>query len=185
MYAVISGMNYFQTKLDVIGNNISNVNTAGFKKGRVTFQDMMSQTTSGAQGPTDTQGGVNPAQVGLGSQLGSIDNVHTQGFMQPTDRPLDFALEGDGMFIVANALINAEGDSVTGDEENVTIDLEASNTAYTRAGVFYLDNNGNIVNADGQYLLGYPDVDNSDIISYLNIPLDVESFSVQTDGSIN
>lgn len=93
MYAGISGMKNFQTKLDVIGNNIANVNTSGFKKGRVTFQDMMSQMTSGAQGPTATRGGINPAQVGLGAQLGSIDNIHTQGFRQTTNSPLDFALE--------------------------------------------------------------------------------------------
>src|SRR5690625_4535342 len=133
MYAGISGMNNFQTKLDVIGNNISNVNTAGFKKGRVTFQDMMSQTTSGAQAATDTRGGVNPAQVGLGSQLGSIDNIHTQGFRETTDNPLDLALEGDGMFVVQ----------------------DDDFTAYTRAGNFYLDVNGDIVNQDGYYLMGY------------------------------
>src|SRR5690625_91748 len=99
MYAGISGMRGFQTKLDVVGNNIANVNTVGFKKGRVTFQDMMSQTTRGAQAPTANRGGTNPAQVGLGSQLGTIDNIHTQGFRQPTDNPLDFSIEGDGMFV--------------------------------------------------------------------------------------
>ncbi|WP_010093418.1 flagellar hook-basal body complex protein [Ornithinibacillus scapharcae] len=133
MYSGISGMKNFQTKLDVIGNNIANVNTSGFKKGRVTFQDMMSQMTSGAQAPTATRGGVNPAQVGLGSQLGSIDNIHTQGFRQTTNNPLDFALEGDGMFIVR------DGDS----------------TYYTRAGNFYLDEDGAIVNPQGYYLQGF------------------------------
>src|SRR5690625_515457 len=113
MYAGISGMKNFQTKLDVIGNNIANVNTSGFKKGRVTFQDMMSQTTSGAQGPTATRGGVNPYQVGLGSQLGSIDNIHTQGFQQTTNRPLDLALEGDGMFVVAGNTGRPEGYETT------------------------------------------------------------------------
>src|SRR5690625_5151653 len=133
MYAGISGMKNFQTKLDVIGNNISNVGTAGFKKGRVSFQDMMSQTTSGAQAATATRGGVNPAQIGLGSQLGSIDNIHTQGFRQKTNIPLDFALEGDGMFVVQS------GDY----------------TAYTSAGNFYLDEAGRIVNPEGYYLVGF------------------------------
>lgn len=133
MYAGISGLKNFQTKLDVIGNNIANVSTAGFKKGRVTFQDMMSQTTRGAQAPTATRGGVNPAQVGLGSQLGSIDNIHTQGFRQTTNFPLDFALEGDGMFVVRS------GDY----------------TAYTRAGNFMLDTDGSIVNPQGYYLMGF------------------------------
>src|SRR5690625_5048613 len=134
MYAGISGMKNFQTKLDVIGNNIANVGTSGCKKGRVTFQDMMSQTTAGAQAATATRGGVNPAQIGLGSQLGSVDNIHTQGFRQTTNNPLAFALEGDGMFVVQSG------------------DL----TAYTRSGNFYLDEYGNIVNTEGYYLIGYP-----------------------------
>ncbi|WP_188454384.1 flagellar hook-basal body complex protein [Virgibacillus oceani] len=143
MYAGISGMKGFQTKLDVIGNNIANVNTVGFKKGRVTFQDMMSQMTRGAQGATASRGGVNPMQVGLGSQLGSIDNIHTQGFRQTTNNPLDFALEGDGMFVVASEL--GPGNTLGG-----------ANVAYTRAGNFYLDEAGNIVNPQGLYLMGFP-----------------------------
>ncbi len=71
MYSGISGLKNFQTKLDVIGNNISNVNTYGFKKGRVVFKDLISQTQSGASGPTQATGGVNAKQVGLGSQLAS------------------------------------------------------------------------------------------------------------------
>ncbi len=133
MYAGVSGMRGFQTKLDVIGNNIANVGTVGFKKGRVTFQDMMSQTTSSAQGPTANRGGMNPKQVGLGSQLGTIDTIHTQGFQQRTDVPLDLALEGDGMFAVRLG----------------------GSTAYTRAGNFGLDASGNIVNPDGYELLGF------------------------------
>ncbi|WP_026906124.1 flagellar basal body rod protein FlgG [Paucisalibacillus globulus] len=164
MYAGISGMKNFQTKLDVIGNNIANVNTSGFKKGRVTFQDMMSQMTSGAQGPSATRGGVNPAQVGLGSQLGSIDNIHTQGFRQTTNSALDFALEGDGMFVVK------DGDS----------------TFFTRAGNFYLDEDGFIVNPQGFYLQGLNDrsADNSGDFR-IQIPNDAQSFSVQTDGTVN
>ncbi len=157
MYAGISGMKNFQTKLDVIGNNIANVNTSGFKKGRVTFQDMMSQTTSGAQGPTATRGGINPIQVGLGSQLGSIDNVHTQGFRETTNIPLDLALEGDGMFA-----LDSGGDS----------------PFYTRAGNFYLDREGYIVNTDGYYLLA---VDGS----HIQIPESATSYSIQTDGTVN
>lgn len=158
MYAGISGMKGFQTKLDVIGNNIANVNTIGFKKGRVTFQDMMSQTMSGAQGPTNNgkRGGINAAQVGLGSQVGAIDNVQTQGFLQTTERPLDLALEGDGMF---------------------ALDANGTNM-YTRAGNFYLDGEGSVVNADGYYLL---DVDGNQI----TIPDDVQSFNIQTNGTIS
>ncbi len=101
MYSGISGMKGFQAKLDTIGNNIANVNTYGYKKGRVTFQDTMSQSMSGAQGPiNNTRGGINPSQIGLGSQIGSVDTIHTQGNRQTTNRPLDLSLEGDGMFVL-------------------------------------------------------------------------------------
>lgn len=182
MYAGISGMKNFQTKLDVIGNNIANVNTAGFKKGRVTFQDMMSQTTRGAQGPTASRGGVNPAQVGLGSQLGSIDNIHTQGFRQTTNNPLDFAIEGDGMFVLATGItgtINFNDDGST-DDNNVSI-------SYTRAGNFYLDEEGYIVNPQGYYLIGYTGQDGNltDTQGRIFIPNNAQSFSVQSNGIVN
>lgn len=157
MYAGISGMKGFQTKLDVIGNNIANVNTQGFKKGRVTFQDMMSQTTRGAQGAVQGgRGGVNPMQVGLGSQVGAIDNIHTQGFTQSTGNPLDLTIEGNGMFRVRD-----------GETEY-----------YTRAGNFYLDDDGYIVNADGYYLL----TANGDRIQ---IEENVSSFSISSNGMVN
>lgn len=151
MYSGISGMRGFQTKLDVIGNNIANVNTSGFKKGRVTFQDMMSQTTRGAQANTGDRGGMNPMQVGLGSKTGSIDNIHTQGFLQSTGSILDLAIEGDGMF-------KLEG---------------AGSTYYTRSGNFYLDNEGYIVNADGYYLLDSNDdtIQIDDDVSFSISPL--------------
>lgn len=159
MNAGVSGMKGFQTKLDVIGNNIANVSTVGFKKGRVTFQDMMSQTTSNAQGPIDgSRGGMNAKQIGLGSQLGTIDNIHTQGFRETTDVPLDLQLEGDGMFVVKL------DDS---DEE-----------FYTRAGNFGLDTDGYIVNADGYYLQS---MDGDKI----QIEENVESYSIATDGTVN
>ncbi|WP_164668989.1 flagellar basal body rod protein FlgG [Virgibacillus doumboii] len=191
MYAGISGMKGFQTKLDVIGNNIANVNTVGFKKGRVTFQDMMSQMSSGAQGPTATRGGVNPAQIGLGSQTGSIDNIHTQGFRQTTNRTLDFQLEGDGMFVVASDIVRDDQNGFVPNNTNEIdlISLEDSNVSYTRAGNFYLDTNGNVVNPDGLYLMGYAADDSGNIqegnISALNIPEDAQSFSVQTNGIVN
>ncbi|RYG73868.1 flagellar basal body rod protein FlgG [Lentibacillus lipolyticus] len=191
MYSGISGMKGFQTKLDVIGNNISNVNTTGFKKGRVTFQDLMSQMSSGAQGATDTRGGVNPSMVGLGSQTGSIDDLHTQGFRQTTNNPLDFALEGDGMFAVASDLADENNNPVDNPSED-SVDMGASNVSYTRAGNFYLDEDGNIVNPDGLYLMGYSveaedgnyEIDDS-TINAINIPETAQSFSVQTNGTVN
>lgn len=143
MYSGISGLKNFQTKLDVIGNNISNVNTYGFKKGRTVFKDMISQTTSGASAATATRGGVNPKQVGLGSQIAAIDTIHTGGSMQSTGRVLDLAISGDGFFQVADG--------------NANPPTAYANNLYTRAGNFYMDNRGYLVNGDGKYLMGYAD----------------------------
>ncbi|WP_413365503.1 flagellar hook-basal body complex protein [Lysinibacillus sp. 3P01SB] len=148
MYSGISGLKNFQTKLDVIGNNISNVNTYGFKKERTIFKDLISQTQAGASGATATRGGVNAKQVGLGAQLAAIDTVHGTGALQSTGRTLDLAIEGEGFFMVAES---------TAAPEDGVIDGEGypANTKYTRAGNFYMDKNGYLVNADGYYLVGH------------------------------
>src|SRR3954451_14382822 len=122
MYSGVSGLKNFQTKLDVIGNNIANVNTYGFKKGRVTFKDAMNQSIGGATAPSATLGGMNAKQVGLGSQIATIDTIHDAGSIQTTNRVLDLAIQGDGYFQVKNG----------------------TDTFYTRAGNFYFDNNGNL-----------------------------------------
>lgn len=161
MYSGIGGMKNFQVKLDVIGNNIANVNTYGFKKGRTIFKDLVSQQISGASGASGGKGGVNPKQVGLGSQLSAIDTVHTQGSLQTTGRALDLAISGDGFFVLANVDNN----------NNVT------NPVYTRAGNFYLDENGDIVNADGLYLIGQ--------VGKIKIPTNAKSFSIGADGTVS
>ncbi|MFG6115113.1 flagellar basal body rod protein FlgG [Halobacillus sp. MO56] len=173
MYAGISGMKGFQTKLDTIGNNIANVNTFGYKKGRTTFQDMMSQTISGAQGPTEFLGGKNPSQVGLGSKIGTIDTIHTQGNRQSTNRPLDLAIEGDGMFMVAEDI----------NETNIL----QSTMSFTRAGNFYLDNDGYVVNSNGQYLIAEnlnEETGVSEGAGRIQIPTDAQSFSIQSNGTV-
>lgn len=150
MYSGISGLKNFQTKLDVIGNNIANVNTHGFKKERTIFKDLISQTQAGASGPSATRGGVNAMQVGLGSQLASIDTVHSPGSMQSTGRTLDLGIAGDGFFMVADSVEFEPGE---GDELGVATGL--TNTLYTRAGNFGMDSNGYLVNSDGKYLVGF------------------------------
>ncbi|NIK27919.1 flagellar hook protein FlgE [Thalassobacillus devorans] len=173
MYSGISGMKGFQTKLDTIGNNIANVNTYGYKKGRTTFQAMMSQTISGAQGPTNFSGGKNPSQVGLGSNVGAVDTIHTQGNRQSTDRPLDLAIEGSGMFVVA------EG-------EDTSTNILESKLSFTRAGNFYLDDNGDVVNSNGQYLVAdtFDEDGNSLGEGRINIPDTAQSFSIQSNGTV-
>lgn len=130
-------MKSLQTKMDVVSNNIANVNTTGFKAGRVRFQDLMSQTTAAAQGPTaNGMGGVNARQVGLGVKVGSIDTLMENGTPQPTGRALDFALDGSGFFVLQK--------SGGGDDTKY----------YTRDGGFVLDNNGTLTNADGYKVMG-------------------------------
>lgn len=133
MYSGISGLRGFQTKLDVIGNNIANVNTVGFKKGRVMFQDILSQNVQGAGASTDTKGGTNPVQIGLGSSIASIDTVFSAGSPMTTNLPTDLSIEGDAFFMV-----RASDDSPI---------------YYTRAGNFTRDNLGFLVNPQGYKLL--------------------------------
>ncbi|GAK07532.1 flagellar basal body rod protein FlgG [Geomicrobium sp. JCM 19038] len=158
MYSGITGLQNHQQKLDVIGNNIANVNTYGFKKGRYTFEDMLSQQVQGASAGTGDLGGTNPRQIGLGSSTGSITNIHTQGALQPTGRELDLGIAGDGYFRVSDGGTPAE-------------------VFYTRAGDFYRDNNGDIVNSNGYYLLNTSG-------NRINIPTDAEGFSIGADGTV-
>ncbi|WP_394554155.1 flagellar basal-body rod protein FlgF [Priestia aryabhattai] len=156
MYSGISGMKNFQTKLDVLGNNIANVNTYGYKKGRTTFQDLVSQQVAGATAPGANRGGVNAKQVGLGSQVGTIDTVQTAGSIQSTGRPLDLAISGDGYFVVNDGNTNY----------------------YTRAGNFYLDSSGNLVTGDGLYV-------QKNGGGNINIPSTSKSYSIGANGKVN
>ncbi len=161
MYSAVSGLKNFQNQLDVIGNNIANVGTFGFKKGRVAFKDLVSQEMSGATGPqANSRGGINPKQIGLGSSMGAIDTVDTQGSIQNTGRSLDAAISGDGYFVVNDGTTNY----------------------FTRAGNFYLDQAGTLVNADGMKVM---DQSNNPITITKNQGAQtLESFSIGSDGKI-
>jgi flagellar hook protein FlgE len=136
MYSGVSGLRIHQTKMDVIGNNIANVNTVGFKASRVTFSEVFSQTIQGASGPNENTGGTNPMQIGLGAGISSIDVDMGEGAAQRTDNPLDLKIEGDGFFVVSD---------ITGNK-------------FSRAGAFRLDSSGNMVTPDGMNVMGwYPD----------------------------
>lgn len=135
LYSGISGMKGFQTKLDVIGNNIANVNTVGFKKDRVVFQDILSVNLTDATSPVGRRGGSNAQQVGLGSKIGSIDTVHTAGSPMTTNIGSDLAIDGDAYFVVST--------ESTGGENFLT-----------KAGNFTIDGNGNLVNVNGFFVSG-------------------------------
>src|SRR4029077_17010055 len=102
MFAAISGLKNHQTFMDVVGNNIANVNTTGFKQSRVTFQDILSQTVRGASGPQGGRGGVNPEQVGWRLLIIGIDTIQTQGTLQSTGKQTDMAIQGDGYFVMSD-----------------------------------------------------------------------------------
>jgi len=102
LYAGISGLRNHQVSMDVIGNNISNVNTVGFKSGRVTFEESMAQLLQGASRPAGNAGGTNPLQIGLGMQVGSIDTILNQGNLQTTGQITDLAIEGKAYFTYSN-----------------------------------------------------------------------------------
>ncbi len=129
LYSGITGLQASQTDMDVIGNNIANLNTVGFKASRVTFETALLQALRAARAPENNIGGVNPMQVGLGTQIASIDQIMTQGSFQNTGKKTDLAIQGDGFFVVNNG----EGDF------------------YTRAGNFSLDENGTLVQAGTGY----------------------------------
>lgn len=163
LYSGISGMRNSQIKLDVIGNNIANSTTTGFKSNRVTFQDMFSQTTASASGPTPTGiGGINPKQVGLGVQLGAIGTKMTEGNAQSTGYFFDYMIANGPscFFVVTNEVPSAAGVPVY-DFEQAAASTQPK--FYTKDGSFDLDNEGNIVTSSGFRLLGYVPANNTTI----------------------
>src|SRR5689334_24470156 len=143
MFAAISGLKAHQVMLDVTAADIANVNTLGYKSSRMTFRVSLSQMQRGGGGATTGTGGTNAAQVGLGSQIGSIDVQMTGGALQTTGNPLDVAISGEGWFRV--------GSSTGGTPAAPTL---PTNIEYTRSGNFTTNNQGFLVTADGQYIIG-------------------------------
>jgi flagellar hook protein FlgE len=160
--------------MDVIANNISNVNTAGFKASRTIFQDVYSQTTRGASAPiaggTVGIGGTNPMQIGLGVKLASIDIMHTPAAIQRNDRELDAMISGDGFFVVTDT------DGVVDTTGTGTV-VDPASVYFTRAGNFYLDALGNLVTSSGMYVRGVmAPVDTTTGVANAAVPI--------TDGEI-
>jgi flagellar hook protein FlgE len=134
LFSGVSGLKNHQVRMNVIGNNIANINTIGFKSSRANFQEALVQTYKGAGRPTAISGGTNPVQIGLGMQVAAIDNLFSQGGLETTGQITDLAIQGSGFFIL--------GDS-------------GGNKFYTRAGAFGFDGNSNLVDtATGLYVLG-------------------------------
>lgn len=124
LFSAVSGLKTHQQRMDVIGNNIANVNTPGFKRSRVTFQDMLNQTIRGASRPVDGgRGGTNPIQIGPGVTIASIDTIFGGSSLQDTGKATDLGIDGDGFFILS----------------------DGKGKAYTRVGSFDFDDYGNLV----------------------------------------
>ncbi|GFN24144.1 flagellar hook-basal body complex protein [Thermanaeromonas sp. C210] len=162
LFSAVAGLRTHQTRMDVIGDNIANVNTVGFKRSAVTFKDVFYQTLRGGSAGTGDIGGTNPQQVGLGVTLASIDVVHTQGAAQPTGNGTDLMIQGDGFFVVEDG---------------------SGNEYYTRAGAFHFApdendaNNVYLVNPDGFYVVdenGYP----------ISIPTNALSYTIDRTGTV-
>ena len=135
LYSGVAGLRTHQTKMDVIGNNIANVNTVAFKSSSTTFSELMYQTTSNASGATVTKGGVNAKQIGLGVTMGSTSvNITTPGSTQTTGDGWDLRITGNSFFIVNNGSVNL----------------------FTKAGAFYVDGAGNLATkAEGYNVMGW------------------------------
>lgn len=147
MSAALSGLRNHQLMLDVVGNDIANVSTTGFKSSTVVFSDVLTQNLRGGGAPTAQSGGTNPAQIGLGSRVTGTVQSFAQGAIQLTGRTTDIAIQGDGFFIVDNG----------------------GSTMYTRSGAFSLDANGALTTQDGMLVQGWQ-ADSSGVVD-VNQPL--------------
>ena len=134
LYSGVAGLRTHQTKMDVIGNNIANVNTVGFKSSTTLFRDVLYQTTSNATGATASTGGVNPNQIGLGTKVSSIQTSMTDnGSAQSTNNPYDLMLNGASFFIVSRGGTNC----------------------FTKVGNFTVDGAGCLVTSNGYQVMGW------------------------------
>jgi flagellar hook protein FlgE len=171
MYSAISGLKNHQVMLDVTANDLANVNTVGFKASRVSFRDSLAQLQRSGASATTGSAGAKSAQIGLGVQLGSIDNQMTNGAFQSTGSPYDVAIQGSGWFRVSNSA--APG---TTDE-------------YTRAGNFTLNDLGELATQDGWHVVGYaPDASNNPDtaapLQFITIPTGATDVAVSPNGAV-
>lgn len=166
MMSGISGLRNHQTAMDVIGNNIANVNTSGFKASRVLFKQVFSNTMANATAPNteNSIGGTNPMQVGMGSAVSSIDMLYTEGNIERTDNPLDVSIDGDGLFIIKAS--------------------DSSPYTFTRSGAFGVDKNGNLKTASGALVCGWQKILESDDLEETNkfaTTMDAEPINIYRD----
>lgn len=193
MYSAISGLEASQTMLDVTANNLANSDTIGYKAQSTSFVDELSQTIAGATGPNTYNGGVNPEQVGLGVQVGSIQNEMGTGSQQTTGNPLDIYIQGNGFFQVATGSPPSTATTGPGTQPTYPPAGTTANIQYSRAGNLTLNSQGYLTNQSGQYVLGTQAVANpngtyspgsSATPVYINVPSNAANVAVGQDGSV-
>jgi flagellar hook protein FlgE len=183
MYAAISGLDAHQTMLDVTANNLANVDTVGYKAQSTEFSDELSQLVASGTAANGFSAGTNPRQVGLGVQVGSIDNVMTAGGVETTGDATDVAIQGNGWLRVANGDVSATPP---------TFDA----TQYTRAGDLTFNASGYLSTQTGQYVLGYGATQNATTGTYsantaggannpIIVPPGSTNVTIGPDGSVN
>ena len=150
LFNAVSGLSNFQKVLDVVGNNLANMSTPGYKRNSVSFRELFSQTVKAASAPTDGGGGVNPIQFGLGSSVGSVQTSYTQGMLESTGRPTDLAITGNGFFVLG----------------------KGNDRTYSRNGGFSLDVDGYLINDNGYYVQGWQAVDG--VIQSTGEPINIQ-----------
>jgi flagellar hook protein FlgE len=153
MYAAVAGLKTHQSKMDVIGNNIANVNTYGYKKERATFADTYYATSQSASDATGTKGGTNPSQIGYGVKVGAVDTITTTGGNAITDNPTDVMITGNGYFLVGG--YNSEGYTTSSDSSGVNGMGSLSSLYFTRVGIFNFDGQGSLVDSGSNYVMGF------------------------------
>jgi flagellar hook protein FlgE len=183
MYAAISGLDAHQTMLDVTANNLANVDTVGYKAQSTEFSDELSQLVASGSAANGYSAGTNPRQVGLGTQVGSIDNVMTAGGVESTGSATDVAIQGNGWLRVANGNVSTSPP---------TFDT----TQYTRAGDLTFNASGYLCTQTGQYVLGYGATQNASTGTYsantaggpnnaIVVPPGSTNVTLGPDGSVN
>ncbi len=168
MFAAISGLKNHQTMLDVTANNIANVNTVGYKASRTTFKDSLSQMQIGAAAPGGGLGGRNAAQVGLGVQLGSVDNLMGGGALQATGNVTDLAIQGPGMFVIGSG----------------TPPALPTTFQYTRAGNFTFNSEGFLTTQEGDYVMGRNAPGAGAPNTYIQVPKEATDVSIGQEGAV-
>ena len=189
MYAAVSGLEAHQTMLDVTANNLANVDTIGYKAQRTTFDSELSELISDGSSQNAQNGGTNPEQVGLGVEVGSVDNMMQAGSLESTGNTLDVAIQGDGFIVVGSSpgTVSAQTGYAPAPSGSTATAITGAGlpTAYqyTQAGNLTTDSQGFLTTTSGQYVMGSTAAGGSPN-TYIYIPQGSTNVAIGTDGQV-